>query len=89
MRRSQKELLEAARARLATLPHARAAAAFLATPPGGALLSALENLFILGDLAGETVEMTYFNLGAREVVLYLRRLGSLTTERIGTDVPQG
>ena len=52
-----------------------------ATEDGSAILAALEARFVLGDLAGPTPEQTYFNLGAREVVVYLRSL--VTTKTTG------
>ncbi len=48
--------------------------AVLASQAGAKLLETLEADFIDGDLFGETPEETAFNLGAREVVLYMRRL---------------
>lgn len=46
----------------------------LVSSPGRKLLEALEAQFVDGDLLGETNEETAYNLGAREVVLTLRRL---------------
>lgn len=68
-----KEVRQRMQQQLAQAPHAQAAGAFFATS-GQELLSHLEGMFVFGDLAGETPEETAFNLGAREVVLYLRRL---------------
>lgn len=80
------ELLENAIALIAKQPHALAAQAFFATPPGRELLEVLELTFLFGPLQGPTPEQTAFNLGQREVVLYLRRLSKLR-ERTGTDEP--
>jgi hypothetical protein len=41
---------------------------------GKQLLAVLEAKFAGGDLLGTTVEGTYFNLGSREVVVYLQQL---------------
>ena len=49
----------------------------LQSPDGAALMAALEAEFVNGDLLGDTPEKTAFNLGAREVVMYLRRLRDL------------
>lgn len=53
---------------------AKAARTMFATPEGEAVLADLEAAFVYGDLLGDTPEKTAFNLGAREVVLYLRAL---------------
>ena len=81
---SRSELLERAAKQIAASPHARAAQAFFATSGGRELLEILEKTFIYGDLQGPSELHTAFNLGAREVVLYLRRLAHLR-ERTGTD----
>lgn len=52
----------------------------LNTPDGKDLVEALERAFIFGDLLGETPEQTAFNLGAREVALWLRGLRALGQE---------
>ena len=75
---------------LAKEPHVLAAHAFLATPAGSALRQRLEALFVRGELMGDSIEETYFNLGAREVVLYLTRLPiavdrAAEAERTGQD----
>jgi hypothetical protein len=36
-------------------------------------------MFVFGDLLGEDAEETAFNLGAREVVMEIRRLQARTT----------
>lgn len=69
-----REIRARAQQQLSQMPHAQAAGAFLSTAPGQEFLSHLEAEFLFGDLAGDTPEQTAFNLGAREVVLYLRRL---------------
>lgn len=53
---------------------AKAARIVFATPEGETVLADLEAAFVYGDLLGDTPEKTAFNLGAREVVLYLRAL---------------
>ena len=53
---------------------AKSARTIFATPEGEAVLADLEAAFVFGDLLGESPEKTAFNLGAREVVLYLRAL---------------
>lgn len=78
------EILDKAAERIARSPHALAAQAFFATAPGKELLEVLEAHFIFGRLQGATTEETAFNLGQREVVLYLRRLAHLR-ERTGQD----
>ncbi len=69
---------------LALEPHAREAAALLATPSFAHLMGRLNALFVDGQLMGKTPEETAFNLGQREVVIYLRRLAALK-ERTGED----
>ncbi len=51
-----------------------AAKRVLATPDGRGLLEALEREYLYGTLMSDSVERTAFNLGSREVVLYLREL---------------
>ena len=48
--------------------------ATLNTPGGQALLEALENRYLYGNLTGANELATYMNLGAREVVLDLRSM---------------
>ena len=48
------------------------AAEVLILPGGQKLVELLEARFVRGDIVGDTVEETYFNLGAREVALFLR-----------------
>ena len=50
----------------------------LSTPDGKFLLQVLEKAFVEGELLGETDRETFFNLGAREVVVYLRSLVKLS-----------
>lgn len=45
----------------------------LSTPDGQVLQKVL-NSFVEGDLLGATHDETLFNLGAREVAMYLRKL---------------
>ncbi len=78
---------EALRKQLAAAPHVKAFAAFLLSPAGAPLMKWMEEQFVFGDLAGGTVEETYFNLGQRELVLELRRLGTLK-ERTGDDADE-
>ena len=48
---------------------------FLNNPVGQELVNILEEEFYeRDDLRGETVEDTYYNLGARDIVVYLRTL---------------
>lgn len=53
---------------------AKAARHVFTTPEGETMLADLEAAFVYGDLLGDTPEKTAFNLGAREVVLYMRAL---------------
>lgn len=53
---------------------AEATARVLATEDGRLMLEALESVFFNGDLIGKDERATYSNLGAREVVRYLREL---------------
>ena len=48
--------------------------AVLLSSPGAKLLAVLEAEYVDGDLFGKTPEETAYHLGAREVVLTLRRL---------------
>jgi hypothetical protein len=59
--------------------------AALVSPPGRKLLTALEAEFFEGDLLGETPEETAFCLGAREVVMALRRLARAAQRTGATD----
>lgn len=74
--------LEGLRKDLAGAQHARAFAAFLATPSGAPLMRWLEEQFVFGELLGEDAEETAFNLGLRQFVVELRALRD-TTERTG------
>ena len=47
---------------------------FQNTEDGRALMTALEENFFNGDLMAATPEQTAFNLGAREVVRFIRQL---------------
>ena len=51
---------------------------------GREVLDALQREFFDGKLIGSTVEQTYANLGAREVVRYLRELRDYGTRKDGT-----
>lgn len=75
--------LEAARRQLAEAK-ADAVRRVLSTPDGQALLEVLSP-FADGDLIGDSHDETLANLGAREVVMYLRRLVKLSevVERTG------
>jgi hypothetical protein len=77
-----KEKLAAMRARLLASPKYQAARAVAASPSGKALLEWMETEFDGDDLLGDSVEETYFNLGARWL---FRELRFLTTagERTG------
>lgn len=66
------EPLEQLRAKLGQ--KAAAVSRLLATEDGRLLLEALEAQFFNGRLLGSTPEQTAFNVGAREVVVYLRQL---------------
>jgi hypothetical protein len=46
----------------------------LCTPAGQKLMRELERTFIVGDLMGDSIEATMFNLGARELALKLVKL---------------
>lgn len=46
----------------------------LSTPAGARVLEALDERYVQGDLMGATPEETAFNLGAREVVVWLKRM---------------
>ena len=60
----------------------------LATPAGKTLLEVLEAEFFNGDLLGATPEQTAFNLGAREVVVYLRQLRAFDERMKAGGTPQ-
>lgn len=79
LRRRQARRVKARMEELARRPESVAVRAVLVTPAGEALLKHLEESFVFGDLLGDTPEETDFNLGAREVVMELRRLKSRTT----------
>lgn len=53
---------------------AKLGAYFQNTEDGKLLLKALEEEFFDGDLYDSSPEKTFFNLGAREVVRYIRHL---------------
>ena len=76
------EQLEQARAEFLG-PLAKDASAVLSSPSGKALMDALEQRFWDGNLAGANDAETYMNLGAREVVRFLRGLRKYN-ERTGT-----
>lgn len=69
---AQPERLNALRAKL----RAKAApvARLLESPDGAEMMRVLEDEFFNGPMLGDTPEKTAFNVGAREVVLYLRLL---------------
>lgn len=46
----------------------------IASPHGQTILKSLEGAFFEGAMLGKTSEETMFNIGAREVVVYLRSL---------------
>lgn len=52
-----------------------------ATPLGKEVHEILVNQFDADDLRGETVEQTYYNLGQRDVLVYLRQLGEVDIDR--------
>jgi hypothetical protein len=53
----------------------------LSSPEGKELVAYLERAFYDAPLVGKSPELTYFNLGAREVVRRMRRIArALTTE---------
>lgn len=79
VRRRQILRVKARMEELARRPESQAVRALFATPAGEVLLKHLEETFVLGDLLGEDAEETAFNLGAREVVMELRRLRSRST----------
>lgn len=60
--------------------------AVLNTPGGQALLEALEDRYLHGNLVGANELATYMNLGARDVVLRLR---SMQLNREGTGASNG
>lgn len=55
------------------------------TPSGARVLEALSERFVNGDLLGATPEETAFNLGCREVVMWMQRMTKLAekVERTG------
>lgn len=57
----------------------------LASPDGAMVMDTLSRAFYEGNLVGSTVEETYRNLGAREVVVLLRKLRDYGTERTGSN----
>lgn len=62
-------------------PKAGAVARVLSSEDGKVLMEALEAEFFEGDLLGETSEETHYNLGARDVVCYLRELRNFNARR--------
>ena len=63
---------------------ALAAQRLFSTPDGKLVLEALERQFVLGSIRASSVEDTYFNLGARDVVIRLRRLATAAMEEKST-----
>lgn len=60
--------------------------AVLETPGGKEMLEALEEMFYHADLFGQTPEETAYNLGRRDVVVYLRQLRNLGKKKEPVDV---
>ncbi len=48
--------------------------AFMASPVGKAIISALEDEFYHGELMNDDPHRTAYNLGRRDVVIYLKQL---------------
>lgn len=69
---AQPSRLEQLQARLGK--KAAAVSRVLTSADGEVLMKALEEEFFNGPLIGDTPEKTAFNVGAREVVTYLRAL---------------
>lgn len=53
---------------------------FMSNPVGRKLVQILNEEFDREDLRGATVEETYYNLGARDVVKYLETLSRVQTD---------
>jgi hypothetical protein len=72
--------LEEARARV--LAKSKAISRFLGSPDGKEVLSLLEEEFFLGSMMGSSPEQTAFNLGRRDVVVYIRNLRDFAQKEI-------
>jgi hypothetical protein len=70
-------------------PIAGAIRRVLSSPDGTLLMAALEREFIFGRMLGDTPEQTALNLGAREVVLWLRSLRDYSQGQEKNDADQG
>jgi hypothetical protein len=79
---AHKARVVARRAQLLASPKYQAARALAASPAGRQLLAWMEAEFDGDDLAGDSVEETYFNLGARWLFRELRFLAT-AGERTG------
>ena len=49
---------------------------------GQQLLKILDNTFCVGNMVGENPHLTYFNLGQRDVVEYLKQLGRISDQQL-------
>ena len=64
------------------LAKSKAISRFLDSPDGKEVLSLLEEEFFLGTMMGSTPEQTAFNLGRRDVVVYIRNLRDYALKEI-------
>lgn len=84
---AQREKLDVLRQRLAR--KAAAVQQVLTTPAGQVLMEALEEQFYNGAIFAEDPLKTAFNLGARDVVMYLRELREFKEKSDGGPDPLG
>lgn len=59
------------------------------THSGKAVLNILEDQFDGEDLRGQTVEETYYKLGQRDVVTYLRQLNRIQVDEVEDEALRG
>jgi len=69
---SQQEKVEAAKS--AARKKARKFEELFNTPLGKQVLDAMSNEFDIGEMRGKSVEDTYFNLGRRDAVVYIKQM---------------
>ena len=61
----------------------RAVRAIFSSPEGKKVLELLSEQFDQDDLRGDTVQDTYYNLGQRDVLIYIRQLIRLLDKQNG------
>ena len=59
------------------LKNAAAIQRVLQTEPGQQMMEVLKGKFNRGDMVGDTANQTYYNLGARAVVLYIEQMATI------------